>query len=186
MRNTAAPAQWAISGNELPFVNLRWYLAQTQPRAEAKASLNLRRQGFEVYLPRYLKQRRHARRVEPVTAPLFPGYVFVAIDINAQRWLSIDSTFGVTRLVRDGDRPAAVPPAIINALKSREDAKGLIVLDQRPRFLPGDKVRVLEGAFRDCYGLYDGMNAGERVAILLDLLGRKVRVALPPGIIEAA
>ena len=186
MRNAAAPSQWAFLATSYQFLNSRWYLAQTQPRAEAKASLNLRRQGFEVYLPRYLKQRRHARRVEPVTAPLFPGYLFVAIDINAQRWLSIDSTFGVTRLVRDGDRPAAVPPAIITALKCREDAKGLVVLDQRPRFSPGDKVRVLEGAFRDCYGLYEGMSAGERVAILLDLLGRKVRVALPPGIIEAA
>src|SRR5687767_14406317 len=186
MRNTAAPSQWAISGNELPVVNSCWYLAHTQPRAEAKASLNLRRQGFEIYLPRYLKQRRHARRVESVLAPLFPGYLFVAIDINTQRWLSIDSTFGVTRLVRDGDRPAAVPSAIITALKCREDAKGFVVLDQRPRFSPGDKVRVLEGAFRDCYGLYDGMSAGDRVAILLELLGRKVRVALHIDIIEAA
>jgi transcriptional antiterminator RfaH len=187
MRDLAEPSQRDISDNSPPVVNFRWYLAQTQPRAEARASLNLRRQGFEIYLPRYLKQRRHARRVESAPAPLFPGYLFVAIDINAQRWLSIDSTFGVTRLVRDRDRPAAVPPAIITALKCREDAKGLIVLDQRPRFSPGDKVRVLEGAFRDCYGLYEGMSAGERVAILLDLLGRKVRVVLPPGIIiEAA
>jgi transcriptional antiterminator RfaH len=186
MRHAAAPSLRDVSGNEPPVVNPRWYLAQTQPRAEAKASLNLRRQGFEIYLPRYLKQRRHARRVEPVLAPLFPGYIFVAIDVDAQRWLSIDSTFGVTRLVCDGDRPAAVPPAIISALKCREDAKGLVVLDQRPRFLQGDKVRVLEGAFRDCYGFYDGMSAGERVAILLDLLGRKVRVVLHTDIIEAA
>ena len=124
--------------------------------------------------------------MEPVLAPLFPGYLFVAIDIHAQRWLPIDSTFGVTRLVRDGDRPAAVPLAVITALKCREDAKGLIILDQRPRFSPGDKVRVLEGSFRDCCGLYDGMSAGERVAILLDLLGRKVRVILPTDKIEAA
>src|SRR5918995_7280289 len=158
MRYAAGRSRRDVSGNEPPVVSSRWYVAQTQPRAEGKASLNLRRQGFEIYLPRYLKQRRHARRVEAVTAPLFPGYLFVAIDINAQRWLSIDSTFGVTRLVRDGDRPAAVPPAIINGLKSREDAKGLIVLDQQPPFLPGDKVRVLEGAFRDCYGLYEGMS----------------------------
>ena len=186
MRNATAPSQQDVSGHEPLIANSRWYLAQTQPRAEAKASLNLRRQGFEIYLPRYLKQRRHARRVEPVLAPLFPGYLFVAIDINAQRWLSIDSTFGVSRLVRDGDRPAAVPLAIITALKCREDAKGLVVLDQRPRFSPGDKVRVLEGPFGDCYGLYDGMSAGERVAILLDLLGRKVRVVLHTDIIEAA
>ena len=186
MRKAAAPSQRDISDDETRGANSRWYLAQTQPRAEAKATLNLLRQGFEIYLPRYLKQRRHARRVEPVLAPLFPGYLFVAIDINAQRWLSIDSTFGVTRLVRDGDRPAAVPLAVITALKCREDAKGLVVLDQRPRFSPGDKIRVLEGSFRDCYGLYDGMSAGERVAILLDLLGRKVRVVLHTDIIEAA
>jgi transcriptional antiterminator RfaH len=186
MRYAAAPSQGDVASNESPASNSRWYLAQTQPRAECKASVNLRRQGFEIYLPRYLKQRRHARRVEPVMAPLFPGYLFVAIDINAQRWLSIDSTFGVTRLVRDGDRPAVVPLAIITALRCREDAKGLVVLDHRPRFSPGDKVRVLGGAFRDCYGLYEGMSSGERVAILLDLLGRKVRVVLHTDIIEAA
>src|SRR3954462_4502033 len=119
MRHAAAPSQRDVPGNEPPVGNPRWYLAQTQPRAEAKASFNLLRQGFEIYLPRYLKQRRHARRVEPVLAPLFPGYLFVAIDINAQRWLLIDSTFGVMRLVRDGERPAAVPLAIIAGLKSR-------------------------------------------------------------------
>src|SRR4051812_49245372 len=186
MRHSAAPSQRDIPENEPPVANSRWYLAQTQPRAEAKASLNLLRQGFDIYLPRYLKQRRHARRVEPVLAPLFPGYLFVAINVNAQRWLSIDSTFGVIRLVRDGDRPAPVPLPIISALKSREDAKGLVVLDQQPRFSPGEKVRVLEGALRDCCGLYEGMSAGERVAILLDLLGRKVRVVLHTDIIEAA
>src|SRR5258708_11637802 len=86
-----------------------WYVAQTHPHAEVKASLHLRRQGFEIYLPRYLRSRRHARRVETVAAPLFPGYLFVAIDMATQRWLSIQSTIGVARLVRDGARPAAVP-----------------------------------------------------------------------------
>src|ERR1700720_2773321 len=82
----------------------RWYVVQTHPHAESKASAHLRRQDFTVYLPYYLKQRRHARRIEKVRAPLFPGYLFVSIDTATQRWLSIDSTFGVTKLVRDGDR----------------------------------------------------------------------------------
>ena len=34
------------------------------------------------YLPRYLKRRRHARRVDIVAAPLFPRYLFVAIDMT--------------------------------------------------------------------------------------------------------
>jgi transcriptional antiterminator RfaH len=72
----------------------RWYLIHSHPHAEGKASEHLRRQGFETYLPRYLKQRRHARRIEKVSAPLFPSYLFAAVDTASQRWLAIDSTIG--------------------------------------------------------------------------------------------
>ena len=54
------------------------------------------------------------------------------------------------------------------------------------RFRAGDKVRVLDGAFSSCLGLFDGMAARERVAILLDLLGRKVRVVLDADLVAAA
>jgi transcriptional antiterminator RfaH len=164
----------------------RWYVAQTHPHGEARASRHLCRQGFPVYLPRFLKQRRHARRVEKIPSPLFPGYLFVSIDLATQRWLSIDSTCGVSRLVRDNDRPATVPQHVIDALKLREDADGFVQLDRRPRFSPGDKVRVIGGAFCDSIGLYEGLSSRERVAILLELLGRKVRIVLDTEIIEAA
>jgi len=67
----------------------RWYVVQTQVNSETKAALNLRRQGFEIYLPRHLKRRRHARKVEIAAKPLFPRYLFVTIDRTAQRWRSI-------------------------------------------------------------------------------------------------
>jgi transcriptional antiterminator RfaH len=164
----------------------RWYVAQTHPHSEAKASVHLRRQGFPIYLPRYLKQRRHARSIETIAAPLFPGYLLVSIDLTTQRWVSIDSTFGVRRLVRDGDRPAAVPQHVIDALKHREDARGFVQLNRRPGFSPGDKIRVVGGAFCDSIGLYEGLSGRERVAILLELLGRKVRIVLDTETIEVA
>jgi transcriptional antiterminator RfaH len=163
-----------------------WFVVQTRAHSEAKASDNLMRQGFQTYLPRYLKQRRHARRVDVVAAPLFPGYLFVAIDMTTQRWLAIQSTVGVVRLVRDGDRPAPVPGQVLSALKVREDEAGYICLRPAPGFAVGDKVRVQGGAFDDCLGIYQGMSGQERVAILLDLLGRKVRVVLGAEVINAA
>jgi transcriptional antiterminator RfaH len=45
---------------------------------------------------------------------------------------------------------------------------------------------VLGGAFCDALGLFEGIRDQERVAILLDLLGRKVRVVLDMNIIDAA
>jgi transcriptional antiterminator RfaH len=175
-----------MNGDLKPHFGPRWFVAHTQPNAEGKAAANLERQGFGVYVPRYLKRRRHARRVETVAAPLFPRYVFVAVDVAAQRWRSIYSTVGVARLVCNGDDPAAVPDAIVGALKSREDMRGFIKLDSQPAFRPGEPVRVLDGAFSSCLGLFDGMADRERIAILLDLLGRKVRVVLDADLVAAA
>ena len=79
-----------------------------------------------------------------------------------------------------------MPEAVLGALRARESADGVIEIDTQPRFARGDKVRVLDGAFGDCLGLYDGMTDGERVAILLDLLGRKVRVVLDVDAVAAA
>jgi transcriptional antiterminator RfaH len=165
---------------------LRWYVAQTHPHAEAKAAVHLDRQGFRIYLPRYLKRRRHARRIETVAAPLFPRYLFVAIDPATQRWRAIQSTIGVTQLVCRGEVPALVSHAIIADLRSRETDDGFVRLDQQPKFKPGDKVRLLDGAFTDCLGLYDGMRDSDRIAVLLDLLGRKVRVMVDLQSVAAA
>ena len=161
-------------------------VVQTQLNGEAKATQNLLRQGYDIYLPRFLKRRRHARKVDFVARPLFPRYVFVAIDMTTQRWRSIQSTFGVSRLVCNGDNPALVPEGVVRALRAREDDKGFIKMDSRPEFAPGDKVRVLAGAFMDNAGLFDGLADHDRVSILLDMLGRKVRVLLDADLVTAA
>jgi transcriptional antiterminator RfaH len=163
-----------------------WYVVHTHVHAEAKAAAHLVRQGYAIYLPRYLKRRRHARRVETIAAPLFPRYLFVAIDRMTQRWRSIQSTIGVSHLVGNGDEPASVPASIVDELRYREDERGLVQLDVRPHFAPGDPICVMDGVFADCLGLFEGMADRHRVAILLDLLGRKVRVVLKGDALAAA
>lgn len=164
----------------------RWFVVQSQPNAEMKAASHLARQGFAPYLPRYMKRRRHARRVEMVAAPLFPRYLFVTIDMSAQRWRSIFSTVGVSRLICNGENPTPIPDEVIATLKAREDETGFVRLDFRPQFRVGDKIRVLDGIFADCLGIFDGMPDRDRVSILLDLLGRKVRVLVEAESVAAA
>jgi len=164
----------------------RWYVVQTQVNGEAKAAEHLRRQGYEIYLPRYLKRRRHARKVDFAAKALFPRYMFVAIDMATQRWRSVQSTVGVSRLVTNGDAPAVVPEGVVRALKAREGPKGFVNMDAGPAFAPGDKVRVLAGAFMDNAGLFNGIADHDRVSILLDMLGRKVRVLLDADLVVAA
>jgi transcriptional antiterminator RfaH len=163
-----------------------WYVVQTQPHCEMKAQAHLERQGFGVYLPRYLKRRRHARRVETVPAPLFPRYMFVSFDVAVQRWRAIRSTIGISSLVGQNDSPTGVPDAVVEALRCREDPSGFVKLERRPRFAPGDKVQIIEGVFEACLGLFEGMADNERVAVLLELLGRKVRVVFDQELVTAA
>lgn len=163
-----------------------WHVVQVHPHAESKAQTHLVRQGFATYLPRYLKRRRHARRTEIVPAPLYPSYLFVTFNPAIHRWRSIHSTVGVARLVCNGEVPAVIDGSIIDGLKRRENDQGFIQLGRRPQFAPGDKVRVREGVFSDCLGLFESMGDRERVAILLELLGRKVRVVLDEEFVVAA
>lgn len=164
----------------------RWYAVHTRPHAESKAARHLERQGFATYLPRYLKRRRHARKIDVAAAPLFPRYLFVAVDMATQRWRAISSTVGVVRLVCNGDVPAPVPEGVIEQLRAHQDERGFVRLAAGARLRPGERVRVLDGAFCDCLGLFEGVTDGERVAILLELLGRKVRVLLDASLLAAA
>jgi len=145
---------------------------------------NLIRQGFDVYCPVYRKRRRHAGKVGMIAAPLFPRYLFIAIDLTFQRWRAVQSTFGVAQLVCHGDRPAPLDDAIIAELRSREDERGLI--QPASTFRSGERVRIVGGAFVDHFGMLDFVDDGERVAVLLDLLGRKVRTVMNFDVIEAA
>lgn len=181
MAEAAAPDQGTRGGGPA------WYLVHSQPNAEAKAAEHLRRQGYVTYLPQLARTRRHARKVELTKVPFFPRYLFVEVDVAAQRWRAINSTVGVSRLVGTGVAPQPVMPCVVDAIRSREGADGLLSPD-RPslRMLAGDAVRVVDGAFEACRGLFLAATDAERVAILLDLMGRKVRVVLDAGAVAAA
>jgi transcriptional antiterminator RfaH len=158
-----------------------WAAAQLDARHVRLALHCLQLSGFEIYAPR-LRQRRLSRGRKIETTPLlFASYAFVFI---VDHWWAAHRTPGVIRLVLDGDCPARVPDAIIAELKQRE-RNGLIELTKQPRFRPGDRVRVCRGAFAGHLALYADQAPHERVAVLLALLGGRVRAELPQADVEA-
>ncbi len=165
---------------------ITWYAAYTQPHAEAKALDHLQRQGYSIYLPRYRRWVRHARKRALVSRPLFPRYLFVGLDRLTQRWRPIRSTAGVLGLVRSGEEPVPVAPEIIDALRHREGEGAFDVLSPAQQLRTGDTVRVTQGPFEDLVGRLLGSADHERVYILLDLLGRAVRAEVAATAVEAA
>jgi transcriptional antiterminator RfaH len=157
-----------------------WAAAQLAPQRDGLALHCLHQAGFETYAPR-LRERRSVNGRRVIRTPLlFPGYVFVFVQLQ---WHTARWSPGVVRLVMDGVAPAAVPDSVIDALRGRERG-GLIELPRPPKFHRGDRVRVLHGPFIGQVGLYAGMKPRERVEVLLGLLGGQ-RVTLAADAVEA-
>ena len=158
---------------------MAWYAVHTHASAETKATWHLEHQGFSVYLPQYLKRRRHARRTDWIRAPLFPRYLFVWIDVFSERWQAIQSTIGVRHLLCSNGAPLEVPARIVEELKQRENDKGLISLSEQAPFAAGDRVQVTQGALIDRMGIFQCRSGQERAIVLLSLLGRDICVQVP-------
>jgi transcriptional antiterminator RfaH len=153
----------------------RWFLAHTQPNSERRAQMHLGAQGFRTYLPRIEKTIRHARRLVTVRAPLFPRYLFVVVDLDRDRWLSIRSTVGVSRLFTQAGRPIPVPVGIVEELIAQSDGE-CTRLDAG--LVAGQSVRILTGPFAELVGTLDRLDATGRVRVLLALMGTEVPVTL--------
>ena len=109
-----------------------WFLAQLKPNCAHIAERNLGRQGFETFLP--MEEETRTRKGKFITAsrPMFPGYIFVAFDAARGLWRSVNSTYGITRLVSFGKEPAPVPHGLVHELRTRCDDSGLFVADDLP------------------------------------------------------
>ena len=162
-----------------------WCVVQTHAQSEDKAAFHLKRQGYTVFLPKHLKRRKHARRIDWVPSPMFPRYLFVALDPEAGKWWSIRSTFGVSNLISFGGLPTSVPSEIIDEIRARQDEKGLVKTHAGCAFKAGDRVKIIDGPLNDMEGLFESPTDKERVTILLNLLGREVKVRVPLGTVYA-
>ena len=156
----------------------RWYVASTHSKAESRALWHLRNQGYHAYLPCYRKRRTHARRTELVPAPLFPGYIFISVDIGETRWHPIRSTIGIRHLICHGTEPVPVPKGVVEEIVAREDEHGIVSAPSLPPFTNGEPVKVTAGPFLGQIGFFECVSDDERIVILLEMLGRRIRVPL--------
>jgi transcriptional antiterminator RfaH len=154
----------------------RWFVVHTQPKSEMRAVANLERQEFRTFCPAVRRTIRHARKSTVVMTALFPNYVFVELDRLVDSWRAINGTRGVVRLLTNGDEPLPVPPGIIEDLKRRMGGDG--ALDWTASLKIGERVTISEGPFAKFIGTLEHLDATGRVQVLLDLLGRSVRVSV--------
>jgi transcription elongation factor/antiterminator RfaH len=154
----------------------RWYAVHTLPFGEKRAAAQLENQQFCAFLPMRQKTVRHARKLNTITAPFFPRYLFVALDLHRRRWRSVNGTFGVSGLVMVGERPCPAPYGIVESLMSVADVEGVLQLHSDLKI--GASVRLAAGPFTDQLGVLDRLDDAGRVRVLLSMFGQQVPVCL--------
>ena len=146
------------------------------PTAIASPSATWRGRGFRIFLPRQEETKRARGKFTTQMRPLFPGYLFVAFDMQKGGWRAINSTYGITRLVSFGKAPTPVPPDLVKQLILRCDEEGKLL---PPEMLtPGDKVTVTKGPFTDFVTTIESVGPDRRVWVLMEIMGGHTRVAM--------
>jgi transcriptional antiterminator RfaH len=159
----------------------RWYVVRTLAQRERHAVQQLANQNYRAFLPLHLRNRRHARKVETISAPLFPRYLFTILDRTRDRWRSINGTLGVERLLMCGGEPQPVPHGLVENLMLAADQDGTVHFHYALR--QGQMVKVAAGPFADLVGRLERLDDKGRVSVLLRLMGGSVRVALPQDLV---
>lgn len=157
-------------------IGAKWFVVQCLSRREKYAQMNLSNQHFHTFLPYYWKTVRHARRTRTVQQALFPGYLFMRLDLNKDRWRSVNGTFGVSKLIMSGLQPAVVPSPIVEGLIKNTDDKGSVRLDDGLKV--GQKIRINTGPMTDFIGELLNLDDNGRVRVLLDIMSGKIVVTL--------
>jgi transcriptional antiterminator RfaH len=157
-------------------LTLEWYVLHCKPQRDRQVERLVAHAGLETFAPRIPKTRWHNG-----DKLLFPGYVFVRLDLTTTDWQRIRYLPGVRSLVEIGGGPCPVDDGIIAAIRERIASKAF----HGPRLHPGDRVRITRGAFAELEGIFsESLSGEERVAILLDIMQRQVRVELAADSIQ--
>jgi transcription antitermination factor NusG len=163
-----------------PSLAEHWYAVSVRPRHEKLVTHHFEHQGLNHFLPLYRSIRRWKDRRKELDMPLFPGYVFV--NLNLRDRLGVLRLPGVLQFVTFLGQPATVPDSEIRALESSLSS-GL-----RPRPHPylrqGKKVRVKSGPLADSEGIMVRRKDGFRLVLSINLLMRSVMLEVDEADVE--
>ena len=103
------------------------------------------------------------------------GYIFIFAN-EKERLNSLEQN-AVVRCISERGRPAKIPNWQIENLKNMLSNKREFFTQDG--LVPGVKIRIKEGPFKDVVGVYREIDNEKTIAVSIDLLNRSVIAKLP-------
>lgn len=153
----------------------QWYAVYTKAKHEKKVAEGLAERQISSFLPlrRILSKWKDRRKL--IELPLFPGYIFVDIDLKDR--IRVLRTPGVVRMVgfQDG-KPVPIPREQIHAIMRflEENAN----LEPYPYLEIGNRVEIIRGSFRGIRGILVRKKKGYRFVISVDLIRQSAAIEI--------
>ena len=148
--------------------NLKWVAAQLKPNMISKVENELNNQSIEFFAPRRQETVRYGKFFRKIHRLLFPGYIFVRIDPNSRDVSSLNSTFGISRLVKRGDKKVGILPD--DFVQNLINIQGKVAEDKNKNFFPGKNIKWIDGPFSGEIGEILKVDQNGRLKVLFEIL----------------
>ena len=157
--------------------DVNWFCLRSLPKHEHIAAGHLKKiKNMEVFLPRIRFKRSTRQGMMWVTEALFPNYLFARFELQAAL-RQVQAARGVGGVVHFGQRWP-----VIEELKLAVGAEEMHTITNVLE--PGDTVEIAEGAMRGLRAVVSRVMPGkERIAVLLEFLGRQTVIEVPAHLV---
>jgi transcription termination/antitermination protein NusG len=173
----------------------KWYAIYTQPGYERRVQGALRRKikevqkeaAFgEVLVPTENVIDRVKGKKQTVERRLFPGYVLIQMSLTDETWHVVHSIPRVLGFIGEGNTPTPMSEKEVDEImRTVESTKS--APRQKARFAVGERVKVVEGPFRDFAGTVQAVRPERSMLrVAINVFGRPTPVDLDFIQVEAA
>lgn len=156
--------------------NKSWIVAKIKPSQDKIAFLNLGRQEFDFFQPNFKTVSKSRNQFREIIKPVFPGYIFIAVNLEDDKWPRINNTRGISNIISFGNQVPIISCKLIKELKYRFSPDD--INKEHHSLKIGMNIKINNGPFAELVAKIDEINSDRRVWILLNILGSQTRVSI--------
>ena len=167
-------------------MNKEWYVVNTVTGYEYKVkeklemminSMELHNNIYRVVVPEQkIVEVKNGVKKERIKK-MFPGYVLVEMVMSDEAWYIVRNTQGVTGFIGSSGKGAKPIPLLPHEVDSILGSMGLSRIDVSKELAEGNKVKILDGPFKDMEGVIESVDMKQgKLNVNVDLFGQTTKV----------
>ena len=174
-----------------------WYVVNTYSGHESKVQEKLlsraQTMGFQDYIFRVVVPEETVYETlkdgstKEKKKKMFPGYILVEMIMTDEAWYIVRNTPGVTGFSGSSGKGAKPVPLLPSEIDTILKNMGMSRLDIDNELTEGEKVKVIDGPFKNMYGKIQTVDKeNSTLTVLIDLFGQETPVDVTLSQVEKA